>query len=84
MTGQVPYEKPDDNPIALKRLFYIFNAAESLRTKIETVHGVFKDSVMLGILTTLEDIENPYICACRTMYNIEQQEISTCGKPSRG
>ena len=139
MAGQVPYEKPDDPLIALKRLFegdsldakhfqaharqynnafafaaikstqrqfanrappiycisgkmvhfygalrpnpdqcvalsqlYIFNVAVSLRTRRETFRGVLKDSVMLDILTTLEDIENPYISAYRTMYNIEQ------------
>ena len=139
MAGQIPYEKPDDPLIALKRLFegisldakhsqahakqfnnafafaaikstqrqfanrappvycisgkmvhfygafranpdqgaafsklFIFNAAESLRTRRETFHGVLKDSVMLDILTTLEDIENPYISAYRTMHNIEQ------------
>ena len=51
---------------------YIFNTAESLRTRRDTFHGVLKDSVTLDILTTLEDIENPYISAYRTMYNIEQ------------
>ena len=48
---------------------------KSLRTRRETLHGVLKDSVMLDILTTLEDIENPYITMYITMYNIEQQEI---------
>ena len=139
IAGQVPYEKPDDPPIALKRLFegdsldakhfqtharqynnafafaaikgtqrqfanrgppvycisgkmvhfysalrpnpeqcaafsqlYIVTAAESLRTRREIFHGILKDSVMLDNPTTLEGIDNPYISAYRTMYNIEQ------------
>ena len=60
-----------DQCVAFSHL-YIFNAAETLRTGRETFHGVLKDSVVLDILTTLEGIENPYISAYRTMYNIEQ------------
>ena len=145
MRGKVPYEKPNDPPPAIKRLFegdstdskhfqsharqynnafafssirvaqrefrnkgrpvycisgqmvhfygplhpnvgqppifsqlYIFNAAESHRTRRQTFHGVLKESVMLDIITTLEDIENPYLNAYRTMYAVEH--LSTAKK----
>ena len=66
--------RPNPDQCAAFSQLYIFNAAQSLRTRRGTFHGVLKDSLMLDILTTLEDIENPYISSQRTMYNIEQQE----------
>ena len=64
--------RPNPDQCAAFSQLYIVTAAESLRTRREPFHGVLKDSVILDILTTLEDIENPYISAYRTMYNIEQ------------
>ena len=67
--------RPNPGQCAAFPQLCIFNASESLHTRRETFHGVLKDSVILDVLTTVEDIENPYISAYRTMYNIEQQEI---------
>ena len=72
---------PGQQPIFSQ--LYIFNAAESLRSRRETFHGLLKDSVMLDILTTLEDINNPYITAYKTMYNLEQQEIRNARQENR-